>query len=232
MPISLSGWRRARGPPADREERHSARIGTIERSWNSRMAKERWPWGLEVAALLEHLQRDRGGRQRQRHADDDGAPQHEPLATAAAAKTRPSGRLRRAEPEDVAAHRDQPRQLELEPDDEEQEHDAELGDAADGLGLADERQAGRADDDAGGEVAEDAGGRGAGTAARRSPPRRRRSAPAAGSSHARQDLACLRNTRRARPLQTGALLEAGNGRGASTSPRPSCSHMRLALGMP
>ena len=62
--------------------------------------------------------------------------------------------LRRAEPEDVAAHREQPRRLELEPDDEQQEHDAELGDVADGLGLADERQAGRADGDAGGEVAE------------------------------------------------------------------------------
>ena len=48
----------------------------------------------------------------------------------------------------------QARQLELEPDDEEEEHDAELGDAAHRLGLADERQAGRADDDAGGEVAE------------------------------------------------------------------------------
>ena len=114
--------------------------------------------GLEVAALLEHLQRDRGRRQRQHDPDDDGASQHKPARDRGGRKDRDRhAELRRAEPEDVAAHRDQPRQLELEPDDEEQEHDAELGDAADGLGLADERQAGRADDDAGGEVAEDAG---------------------------------------------------------------------------
>ena len=36
--------------------------------------------------------------------------------------------LREPEAEDVGAHRPEPRRLQLEPDDEQEEHDAELGD--------------------------------------------------------------------------------------------------------
>ena len=45
-------------------------------------------------------------------------------------------KLRDAEPENVAPHREQAVELELEPDQEQQHHDAELGDREDGLGRA------------------------------------------------------------------------------------------------
>ena len=45
-----------------------------------------------------------------------------------------SSELRDAEAEDVASHREQARELELEPDEEQQHHDPELGDGQDALG--------------------------------------------------------------------------------------------------
>jgi hypothetical protein len=62
--------------------------------------------------------------------------------------------LREAEPENVVAHRPEAGGLQLQPDQEEQEDDAEFGDAQQFLPVADLVQD-RADHHAGGEVAED-----------------------------------------------------------------------------
>ena len=62
--------------------------------------------------------------------------------------------LRQAEPENLAPQAPQPRRLELEADDEQQEDDAELGDVQDFFAAGDQPRC-RADGDAGGEVAED-----------------------------------------------------------------------------
>ncbi len=112
---------------------------------------------MQVAALLEHLQRDGGGRERKRDADDEGRGSSKPHREG---DTRDhggaDGELAHAEAEDVALHRREPRQLELEADDEQQQHHPELGDPRHHLRVLDERQAERPDRHAGGEVAEDA----------------------------------------------------------------------------
>ncbi len=59
-----------------------------------------------------------------------------------------------AEAEDGPAQDPQPAGLELEADDEEQEHDAELGEVQDVVDVGDEPQAPGSDQHAGGEVAE------------------------------------------------------------------------------
>ena len=46
--------------------------------------------------------------------------------------------LERAEPEDLLPQAPEPLRLHLEPDDEEEHHDAELGGVEDGLGVADQ----------------------------------------------------------------------------------------------
>ena len=65
------------------------------------------------------------------------------------------GQLRGAEAEYGSSHRHQPAELELEPDQEQQHHDAELGDRNDALGRAEHREAEGADDDAGDEIGDD-----------------------------------------------------------------------------
>ena len=59
--------------------------------------------------------------QRRDQPDDDGRDRH----------------LQRAEPEHQAAHGDEPLERQLEPDDEQQEDDAQLGDGAEALLLRD-----------------------------------------------------------------------------------------------
>jgi hypothetical protein len=62
--------------------------------------------------------------------------------------------LRRAQPEDRPAQAPQPRGLHLQPDDEQEHDDAELGDVQYGLRIGEQAEAERADDEAGDEVAE------------------------------------------------------------------------------
>ena len=62
--------------------------------------------------------------------------------------------LQRAEPEDLLPEAPEPLRLHLEPDDEEEHHDAELGRVEDGLGIAHEPQHRRPDQDAAREVAQ------------------------------------------------------------------------------
>ncbi len=92
--------------------------------------------GGEVAGLLHDLQRECRRGQRQRKADEDGGLPRE------AQQQRRRGEygagradLRAAEPEHGVAHRPQALGPQLEPDDEQQEHDAELGEIQDLLGL-------------------------------------------------------------------------------------------------
>ena len=65
--------------------------------------------------------------------------------------------LRGAQAEHQAPHDPQARRLQLQPDDEEQQHDAELGDVRDAADVTDEVETPRADDETGGHVAEDRG---------------------------------------------------------------------------
>ena len=65
--------------------------------------------------------------------------------------------LRDAEAEDVLAHRKQAIELELEPDQEQQHHDAELGDGEDALRRREDAEAVRADDHAGDQIGDDRG---------------------------------------------------------------------------
>ena len=60
--------------------------------------------------------------------------------------------MRGAQTEYGATHRDQPPELELEADQEQQHDHAQLGDRDDALGRSKGGQSGRADDDAGNEI--------------------------------------------------------------------------------
>ena len=63
--------------------------------------------------------------------------------------------LRQAQGDEAIAHAPQAMRLELKADDEEQEHDTELGERVDRFGLLDELESPRADRDAGEKVARD-----------------------------------------------------------------------------
>ena len=86
----------------------------------------------------QHLDDDGGRGQRQRKADEHGG-------TGAGTEQRRDdadddrrdGDLQRAEPEHQTAHGQQPCERQLEPDDEEEEHDAELGHGAEAALLGD-----------------------------------------------------------------------------------------------
>ena len=99
---------------------------------------------LQVAAFLQDAQRDRGGGEREREARDQRAAPVEQAGRSASARDRRRGEqeLRDAEAEDVAPHREQARQLQFEPDQEQQHHDAEFGDGEDAA-RACRRSAGR-----------------------------------------------------------------------------------------
>ena len=109
----------------------------------------------EFLALSHQLQHECGARQRQRTADHD---RNRPVATGEARGNRDGrGRnqhLQRAETEQQLAEHPQPGRLQLEADDEQQEHDADLGEVQDVLGIADESDAERADHEPGAQVAE------------------------------------------------------------------------------
>ena len=78
---------------------------------------------IAVEERARPMARDEGDRRRQRRR-----------ASAAADQQRAADHhLRDAEAEDVAAQRPQPRRLQLQPDDEQEHDDAELGDAEDRL---------------------------------------------------------------------------------------------------
>jgi hypothetical protein len=126
--------------------------------------------GLELEPLGEHLDDDRRAAHRQRAAERDGAlPAELPRTGVAHAEPGEGGAeqevadhgrqhgqrdLAEAEAEDEPAHALQLGQVELEPDDEHQEHDAEFAQVAHAGRVGGERHRVRADDDADREIAD------------------------------------------------------------------------------
>ncbi len=113
---------------------------------------------IDLAILFQQLQRKRGRGQRQSKPDEHGLARGEAERQADGGQRNGGGdELDRAEPEDRRAHGPQPHRAQLEPDHEQQHHDAELGEMEDVLDVVDridEADAERADHDAGREIAE------------------------------------------------------------------------------
>ena len=90
---------------------------------------------LLVAVLFEDLQRKGGRGQRQAEADHHRGRQRQPeQGHPGQPEQRPGDQhLRQAKAEDLPPQRPQPRRLQLQPDEEQQEDDAEFGDVQDCL---------------------------------------------------------------------------------------------------
>ena len=114
---------------------------------------------LQVAALLQDAQRDRGGGERKREAGDERAAPVEPAGEQRKARNGEPGDqdLRDAEAEDVLAHGEQAVEFQFEPDQEQQHHHAELGDGEDALGRRENAEPVGADDHAGDQIGDDRG---------------------------------------------------------------------------
>ena len=109
-----------------------------------------------LAALLEDLHDDCRRGEGEAHGADEGRCRRQPDKQSDAGQQRAADQhLGDAEAEDGMAERPQPRRLQFEPDDEEEEDDAELGDVEDRTRLAEEAEAEGPDDDAGDEIADD-----------------------------------------------------------------------------
>ena len=112
------GEQRREGDERDRghvlEQQHRERQAAVAR--------------LELAGLVEHLQGERRGGQCERKTDEQGCrPGMPDQGSDHAQHQRADGDLRTAEAKDARAHRPQPQRLQLEPDEKQQQHDAELG---------------------------------------------------------------------------------------------------------
>ncbi len=111
----------------------------------------------KLALLLQHLERECRGRQRQRQPDEQGLPCGEPERRADRGQNQGGDdELRRAEAEDRRAQRPQAHRAELEPDHEQEHHDAELAELEDLLDIVEGVEGPErigANDDAGGEIA-------------------------------------------------------------------------------
>ena len=112
---------------------------------------------LQMAALLQDAQRNRGRRQRERQPRDQRTAPTEQACREPKPSDRRGGQheLRDAKPEDVAAHREQARQFEFEPDQEQQHHDAEFRHRDDGFGPREHAKPVRADHHARHQVGDD-----------------------------------------------------------------------------
>ncbi len=139
--------------PEHRQQREQGNDGKVlEQQDRERGAAMRC---LQRAALLERGQHQRRRRHREPEARDEGRfpRQSEPDARGSEREARDQD-LCRAEPEHGTTQRPQPRGLELETDQEQQQHDPELRELECGLDVADQPQAPRADERAGREVAQ------------------------------------------------------------------------------
>jgi hypothetical protein len=102
-----------------------------------------------LAALLEHLEHHRRRGQDETRAGDEGDGRREAGEDADGGEEAGADQnLGDAEAEDLAAQVPQARRLHLEADDEEQHHDAELGDLEDRGRIGEEADAERPDDQA------------------------------------------------------------------------------------
>src|SRR3990170_2335109 len=120
-----------------------ASIGMTATSWNSRIAKPARPAGA-------------GGRQREAEAGPRRPRRRHARAGDDAAEHDGAGEeLAGAEPEHIPAQLPQALRLELEADQEQEEHDAELGEVQHALAVLDEAERVRPDGDPRHQVAED-----------------------------------------------------------------------------
>ena len=111
---------------------------------------------FELTALGQHLKHERRGGQRQSEADDERRGRRQPDEPAGAAEERRAERhLSRAHPEDEPPHDPQASRLQLEADDEQQQHHAEFRHLHDVPDVADEAEPPRSDDQAGRHVSQD-----------------------------------------------------------------------------
>ena len=112
---------------------------------------------LQLSAILQDLQRDRGGGNCQRQPRDDRpapAEQAEVMGERCDCQ-RGQRQLGGAEAEDGTTHREQLTELELEADQEQQHHHAQFGDRDDALGSCECREPRRADDHASDEISDE-----------------------------------------------------------------------------
>lgn len=142
----------ARRERAEREQHRDHREVLEQGHGEGRLARHR----LDHPALGEDLQRDRRRRHRAGHAHHDALRPRDAEAARDERYFRRDGDrdLQQAQPEDRAAQRPQPARLELQPDEEQQHHDTELGHLLHEREVGDQPQAGRSDRDAGDQVAE------------------------------------------------------------------------------
>jgi len=108
-----------------------------------------------MSAFLQDAQRDRGGGQRERQARNQRAAPAEQAGRDGKSGDRRGGeqKLRDAEPENIAPHREQPRQFQFEPDQEQQHGRCEFGDRKNGLGPVEYPKSERPDHNAGHQIA-------------------------------------------------------------------------------
>ena len=134
----------------------SASSGTMARSSSSRVETSRWPCGVAVSPRSSRICMTMAVEESTKPmAARNATIGGKPASDADAGQQRAAGRdLRDAEPENIPPQAPQPRRLHLEPDHEQEHHDAELGDMQDRLRIGEQPQSERADGEAGGEIAE------------------------------------------------------------------------------
>ena len=134
----------------------SASSGITARSWNSSTAKDSRPW--RVASCRRSASEDSTSAVEdiaQARPATSAACHERPSTQAQAASTTPViADLRAAQAENGPAQRPQPRGLELEPDQEQEQHHAELRDMQGGLDIADHGKPRRSDQHPRGEIAQ------------------------------------------------------------------------------
>ncbi len=144
---------RRREHPREGEERHDGEVLEQQHAEGESAMRP-----VELVLLGELAQHDRGRGHRDRAAEQDRDRQRETEHPADCGDDSGGAEdLQAAQREHLAAHRDQPRQRELEPEREEQEHDAELGERVGRLGRLDPAERVRADDHADQQEGEDQG---------------------------------------------------------------------------
>jgi len=152
-PIAAAAVSSRRKQRQQREQRHRRHV--LEQQNRERALAV---GALEMPAVLEDPQRDRGCRERERDSGDEGAAPGKARRKRQRRDRRGSeGKLRRAETENIAPHGEQAGKIELQPDQEQQQHDAELRDRQDGFGRTEDADAPRTDQHAGRQIRHDGG---------------------------------------------------------------------------
>jgi hypothetical protein len=149
-PVQAAARLLRREQPEQQDERNDGEV-LKQQHREARLAARRG----EQALLLQRGERDRGRGHGESHASDQ---RHLEGQAERPAERRHGGEggghLHRAHAEDRAAHLPQLPRLEIQSDEEEQQHDAKFREAADRLGVRHELRSPRADGHAGGEKAE------------------------------------------------------------------------------